>query len=142
MKACTFFGHKTVTQDISKKLKKVICYLIEACSVDTFYVGCQGGFDRMVISALKSAEKEYPHISFFVVLAYYREASEISVASCNTVFPHSAAISPPRFAIDKRNRWMIERSDYAITYVYKNGGAKKYKDICIKKKKRILELSD
>lgn len=140
MKSCTFFGHRTVTQNIRDELFSQISYLIECCGVDTFWVGHQGSFDETVISVLESIKKVYPCISCNIVLANLREANNSSF-DLDTVFPEELEGSIPRFAIDKRNRWMIEHSDFAITYVMRDGGAQKYKDILLKKNKTVIEIS-
>ena len=140
MKSCTFFGHRTVTHNIREKLFSQISYLIESCGVDTFWVGHQGSFDETVISVLESIKKVYPCISCNIVLSNLHEANNSSF-DLDTVFPEELEGSIPRFAIDKRNRWMIEHSDFAITYVMRDGGAKKYKDILLKKNKTVIELS-
>jgi len=140
MKSCTFFGHRTVTQNIRDELFSQISYLIESCGVDTFWVGHQGSFDETVISVLESIKKVYPCISCNIVLSNLRKANNSSLG-LDTVFPEELEGSIPRFAIDKRNRWMIEHSDFAITYVMRDGGAQKYKDILLKKNKTVIELS-
>ena len=140
MKGCTFFGHRTVTENIKEKLYLQIRYLIESCGADTFWVGNNGGFDEIVGDTLKSIMKEYPHISCNIVIAHLRDASNKEFP-LETIFPEELEKSIPRFAIDKRNRWMIDRSDFAITYVMRDGGAKKYKDILLKKNKTVIELS-
>ena len=49
---------------------------------------------------------------------------------------------PPRFAIDYRNKWMIDHSD-VITYVRRSfGGAAKSKTLAAKKNKTVIELSE
>lgn len=141
MKSCTFFGHRTVTQNIREELASQICYLIEHLGVDTFLVGNNGGFDEIVISVLKSIKKIYPYISCTIVIANLRDLNKKCVYELDTIFPKELENSIPRFAIDKRNRWMIEHSDFAITYVMRDGGAKKYKDILLKKNKTVIELS-
>ena len=59
----------------------------------------------------------------------------------HTVFPEGLESVPPRYAIDRRNRWMLDRSDYVVTYVRNPyGGAAKYKELAIKKHKTVIEL--
>lgn len=47
-KVCCFFGHRDTQSHIAGRLEQTIIDLIENKSVDTFYVGNQGGFDSMV----------------------------------------------------------------------------------------------
>ena len=60
-----------------------------------------------------------------------------------TLFPESLEFIPKRYAIDKRNRWMIEYSDAIISYVISGyGGAAKYKNLAVRRGKMIYELSE
>lgn len=54
------------------KLHEVLADLIENHSVDTFYVGNKGAFDRTVRSVLKELTQEYPQIRYAVVLERMR----------------------------------------------------------------------
>ena len=58
-----------------------------------------------------------------------------------TVLPEGIEAVPRRFAIDRRNRWMIEHSDIVVAYVtHSFGGTAKFRDIARKKKKQIIEI--
>lgn len=47
-----------------------------------------------------------------------------------------------RFAISWRNKWMLEKADYVITYVtHTVGGSAKFKEMAIKKNKRVIEIN-
>ena len=45
----TFFGHRDCPFQIESNLKHEIINLIESCSVDTFYVGNNGNFDKIAL---------------------------------------------------------------------------------------------
>ena len=77
--------------------------LIENVGVRCFYVGNNGGFDRMVIGNLRMLQKEYPHIRYTVVLAYMPSEKE-DQNDFNTIYPEGLEQVPPRYAIDRRNR--------------------------------------
>ena len=58
-----------------------------------------------------------------------------------TILPEGIETVPPRFAISYRNKWMIEQSDYVITYVIHSwGGAAQFKELAEKKGKTVIEL--
>lgn len=57
---CTFFGHRDAPLEIEGILRQVLIALIEARQADTFYVGNQGKFDRMVARVLSGLQLEYP----------------------------------------------------------------------------------
>ncbi len=141
---CTFFGNRDASETIQPDLETVLRNLIEQHGVTRFYVGHQGNFDRMVENTLKSLLKEYPHICHFVVLAYFPVDNRTDNLNdyTSTIFPDGLEKTPPKFAIDKRNRWMIRQSDFVVTYVQNPfGGAGKYKALAERKGLTVIELA-
>ena len=65
---CTFFGHRDCPAEVKPKLREVLIDLTETHSVDMFYVGSKGAFDRIVRSILRGMAQEYAHIHYVVVL--------------------------------------------------------------------------
>ena len=127
-KTCCFFGHREVMHNIRQKLTAIIEKLIVDDGVTEFYVGHQGQFDWMVYSVLKELKVKYPHIRYIVVLAYMPDEPIKEVYGENTLYPDGLETAPRRFAISKRNDWMIQHSDYAVCYVHKiTGGAAKFR---------------
>lgn len=139
---CTFFGHQDAPRTILLELEKTIEYLIAEKQVKIFYVGNHGNFDAMVKITLIKMKKKYPYILTFVVLAYLPNTRTQEIFDIDTIYPEGLETVPPRFAIDKRNRWMIKQADYAVTYVkYSVGGASKYKTVAEKAGKTVIELA-
>ena len=143
MSVCTFFGHHDCPAYVKPKLRAVIIDLIENCGVDCFYVGNHGAFDVMARSVLRELTKIYPHISYCVVLAYMPQKggkSDIYDYS-ETLLPEEIENVPKRFAIDRRNRWMVAQADYAVTYITHSwGGAAKYAKLAKNKNKTEINL--
>ena len=137
---CTFFGHRDTPPEIKNLLRKVISELIEKQGVNQFYVGNQGNFDAMARSLL--AEFEQTHgISYEIVLAYLPRQEDPLCDTDHTLLPEGIESVPPRFAIEYRNKWMIDHSDIVVTYVRRSfGGAAKFKKLAQKKKKTVIEL--
>ena len=122
---CTFFGHRDIE-------------LIENKGVDTFYVGNNGNFDKIVCSVLSELYSIYP-IRFYVVLSYFPKKETDN--SEYTVLPEGIEGVPPRFAISYRNKRMIEHSDYVVTYVTRSwGGAAQFKELSKKKRKTVINI--
>lgn len=137
----TFFGHSDAPESIKDNLKSVITELIEKQNVNVFYVGDKGNFDLIVKKILKSLSITYPQIKFYVVLSYLPVKNDRSVDYSDTIFPSELENVPRKFAIDRRNNWMIEHSDIVITYVIRNiGGAAKFKNIAERKNKRVINV--
>ena len=107
-----------------------------------FYVGNQGNFDAMAYSLLKELGLSHG-VDYTVVLAYMPIKPDPFLEANNTILPEGIENVPRRFAIEYRNRWMIDQSDIVVTYVQRSfGGAAKFKDISKKKGKTVLELSE
>lgn len=144
MSACTFFGHRDCPSSIKPKLREVLIDLIENHDVDVFFVGQQGAFDRIVRSILKELALIYPHIRYAVVLERLPpKQDEFDTRNySDTMLPEGIEIVHPRFAISWRNKWMLERSDYVVTYITHSwGGAAQFAKMAEKNKKRVIALN-
>ena len=139
MPACTFFGHRECVELDKGRLREEIEKLI-AQGVDTFYVGNQGQFDAAVRSVLHQLSQAYPQIRYGVVLAYLPKPGQPQLD--NTMFPEELEGVPPKFAIDRRNKWMLKNSDYVICYLrYSWGGAYKFARMAQKSGKPVIQLN-
>jgi hypothetical protein len=138
---CTFFGHRDAPDTVRPLLREVLIDLIERQHVTSFYVGNQGRFDAMVRSLLASIAQTH-QIEYDVVLAYYPNKPDPLFEAFDTLLPEGIETVPRRFAIDYRNKWMLEQSDFVVTYVtHSFGGAAKFKELAEKKNKVVIELS-
>ena len=138
---CIFFGHRDTPCGIEGRLREAVADLIEHHQADTFYVGNQGRFDIMVRRVLRELKLCYPQIRYAVALAYLPDGRE-GLEGFETVYPEGLERTPVKYAIDKRNRWMIEQADYVVTYVRSpSGGAAKWKELAEKKGKVVLNLA-
>ena len=91
----------------------------------------------------KQLSGEYPHIRYYVVLAYMpTEKYEFDTTDYGeTIYPEGLESVPPRFAISKRNQWMVEKSEIVVAYVkYSTGGAAHAKKLAERKGKRVIEV--
>ncbi len=117
---CTFFGHKDAPSEIKPKIRSAIISLLDAYSDVHFEVGNSGAFDRMVINELESINANYR-----VILYDYPKPFEPLIK--NSVLPEELALCPKRFAIDRRNEYMLRNCDAIIGYITRSyGGAYKY----------------
>jgi len=144
MPCCVFFGHKDADSSISPRLREAITKLMLEQGVTDFLVGNNGKFDYIVYKTLKDIKQEYPDITYSVVLAYLpgeKTEYENYYAEEETLLPDGIEVGPARFAIDRRNKWMIEQADYVITYVTHSwGGAAKFKELAEKKGKTVINI--
>ncbi len=142
MAACTFFGHRDCIGLSKAELEKAIEDLIRNHDVDLFYVGNEGRFDALVHWVLFAMKKKYPHIRYAVVLAYPPKNIPGKDYS-DTMLPEGVETVHPRYAITWRNRWMLQRADYVITYVTHSwGGATKFAEEAKRQGKRVINLAE
>ena len=112
--------------------------------MDRFYAGQQGAFDAMARSVLRELAKVYHHISYAVVLERLPGPREKAVWDfSDTIFPEGLETAPPRFAISRRNEWMLRQADFVVTYITHNwGGAAQYAEKAQRQGKRVLNLAE
>lgn len=135
---CTFFGHRDAPGNIQPMLLSTIRTLIVQRSVHAFYVGNEGRFDHAAQHALESLLAEFPQIQCSIVLAKLPPPEN---APLPTIFPEGFESFPPRFAISRRNQWMLHRADFVITYVRHSwGGAAKFTEQARRQKKYLIPL--
>ena len=141
MAVCTFFGHRDCPELVKPRLREVLIDLITNKGVDTFYVGNQGQFDGIVRSVLRELEKEYPEIHYAVVLAYLPGKTNENDDFSDTIFPEGIEAVHPRYAIEWRNRWLLQRADFVVTYIaHPWGGAAKYAEKAKREGKTVINL--
>ena len=141
MASCTFFGHRECPDFIKSKLREVLIDLIINHDVDMFYVGNQGQFDAIVRGVLRELKKEYPRINYTVVLAYMPGKQTEYDDYSDTMLPEGIESVHPRFAISWRNNWMLQQSNYVVTYIaHPWGGAAQFAEKANRQKKTVINL--
>ena len=143
MPACTFFGHHDCPAEVKLKLREVLIDLIENHSVDVFYVGNKGAFDRLVRSVLRELVPEYPQINYAVVLERMpgKQNEDYPEDFSDTMLPEGIENVPPRFAIVWRNKWMLRQADYVVTYVTHSwGGAAQFAEMAVRQQKTVINV--
>ena len=142
MATCTFFGHRECPDSIKIKLREILIDLISNYDVDMFYVGHQGRFDAIVRNVLQESKKEYPQINYSVVLAYMPGKQTEHNDNSDTMLPEGIESVHPRYAISWRNNWMIQQSNYVVTYITHSwGGAAQYAEKATRSGKVVINLS-
>lgn len=143
MYTCTFFGHRDCPESIKPLLSREIERLICEKGVTDFLVGDSGSFDYLVRRVLMEIENRYA-IRYSVVLAYLPdEKKEPTFDAAHHILPDGFEKVPPRFAIDHRNRYMLKRCDFVISYITHDfgTGAAKYAGIAEKRNKSVINIA-
>ncbi len=136
----TFIGHRDAPDHIAIIIKEEVTKLIENNGANTFYIGTHGNFDNIAHRVMHDLSKKYNGLQIYTVIAYMPTSIKFPDLYFDTVLPESVAAAIPKFAISKRNEWMIAHSDIVIAYVHKSfgGAAKAIKKATAKKKTIIL----
>ena len=135
------FWSQGLTKKIEPILNLTVENLIKNCGVTEFYIGNHGNFDAMARRVLEDFSSLYP-ITYSIVLAYLPEHKNEYDTLRNTIYPEGIETVPKRFAISRRNKWMIEQADFVVTYVTCNfGGAWQFKRLAEKSAKKVIELT-
>ena len=119
----TFCGHRQVEEErlVRSWLEATVAGLIQK-GADEFYLGGYGGFDRMALSVVNHAKEERPWLRSALVLPYL-DRKIAAEEYDHTIYPPLETV-PTRFAILKRNRWMVDKADVIVAYViHEWGGA-------------------
>lgn len=136
----TFCGHAEIENDKDMKqwLNTVLDRLIQK-GANTFYLGGYGKFDTLSASVLQKKKDQYPQIRLILVLPYLNFNIDTSIYD-DSVYPPLESV-PPKYAILKRNQWMVEQSDIVVAYVLHGwGGAAKTLHYAQQKKKEIISF--
>lgn len=140
MAVCTFFGHRDCSDTVRPALRRVVVELIEGHKAEVFYVGDRGSFDRMVRGILRELVPSYPHIRYAVVLAYL--PGPLDREEPDTMLPEGLELVCPKYAISRRNDWMLRHADMVVTYVtHPWGGAAKFSEKARRMGKQVFSLA-
>ena len=142
MKSVTFCGHAEVVNSdaVRSWLMATVERLIRQ-GARTFYLGGSGAFDRMAASVVLELKRPYPQIESVLVLPYLDREMDAS-GYYATVYPPLETV-PRRFAISKRNEWMVDVSDVVVAYVTHDwGGAAKVLEYARRKKKHMINYTE
>lgn len=134
----TFCGHRNVANkhDIQEWLYATTKNLILG-GAKAFYLGGYGEFDILAKSVLTEQKKFYSYINIVLILPYLNSSID-DAGYCYTLYPPIETV-PKRFAILKRNEWIVEQSEIVVAYVTHGwGGAAKTLEFAQRKKKQII----
>lgn len=145
----SFTGHSSILsgERVKEIVKEQLRENITASEHIICYLGGYGDFDECCALACRELKKEYPTIKLIYVAPYLTLSEQKKIKQMERAGFYDASIYPPientpnKFAIIKRNEWMIENADLVIAYVNRSyGGAYKALEIAKRKKKRIINI--
>jgi uncharacterized phage-like protein YoqJ len=134
----TFCGHSQVSRRdaVRSWLCKIVSQLIQE-GAGTFYLGGYGEFDELAATAVKEQKALHPEIESVLVLPYLDRKWDRDRYD-RSVYPGLEDV-PPRYAICKRNQWMVEAADVVVAYVDHDwGGAAQTLAHARRRKKKVV----
>ena len=147
----TFVGHGSliISDDIKKGIFEAIKQIISQTEKTLFLCGGYGDFDNICAKTCHDLKNDFSNIEVIFVTPYITEAQQRKIKDLlasklydDTIYPPIEK-TPPRYAIIKRNEWMINEADLIIAYVkFSYGGAYKALNYAQKKGKRIINLAN
>ena len=147
----SFAGHSSVSQGekLCELVKEQIIKNANADDSITFYLGGYGDFDEICARACRELKCAYKSIELVYVMPYITASEQEKVKEMieyglydSSIYPPIETV-PPKFAITKRNEWMVSNADLIIAFVkHKYGGAYKTLTWAKRKNKKIINLCD
>ena len=142
----TFCGHSNClfSDEEKEKLKQLLIKEIRKNPTCKFYLGGYGDFDSLCLQTLRELKTDFRDIELLFITPYLdKNYSKLEFAKYHyddVIFPPHESV-PRKFAILKRNEWMVDSADLVIAYVeYSWGGAAKTLEYAKRKKKQIINL--
>ena len=116
-----FDGHRILDRFLPPIIRDLI---IENHFVE-MYIGRNGEFDVYAASLIKRVQNELGKADneFICVLPYVgKDIQYYENYYDSVIIPECLAGAYPKSAITKRNRWMIDNSEYVVSYIRKDHG--------------------
>ena len=144
-----FAGHSVISSinRVKEMVKEQIRNNIIDVKFVVCYVGGYGAFDKACAFACRELKQEGFDIEVVYVAPYISLSEQSKIKDmqnnglCDTSIYPPVENVPPRFAISKRNEWMMTKADLIIAYVIHNyGGAYKSLQVAKRKKRKIINI--
>lgn len=146
-----FIGHRIIDKFsfVEKKLERIVRELIQSKPYIDFLVGRDGDFDTIASSSVIRIKKQLfdANSSLIWVMPYetaeYRDNKKSFMAYYDEIeLCMDSASGHFKGAIQKRNRYMVDRADLLICYVERDGGAFRTMKYAIKTGKKVINICD
>ena len=143
----TFCGHDEININREDLQDKVLSAINDNAKGEDviFYLGGYGTFDWIALRACQKYKESHPASQLLFIAPYYGEeyfeSKERYIKECDDIIYPEVEKTPKRFAISKRNEWMVNKADYVIAYVNHSwGGAVKTLEYAVKHKKPFINF--
>ena len=147
----SFIGHSFVTDQakVKETVKNCMREIILTSDTCICYLGGYGEFDELCALACRELKAEGKNLQAVYVTPYLSESEQSKIKELERLGLYDLSVYPPienvpkKYAILKRNEWMIRSADTVISYVtHTYGGAYRSLSIARRSKKNIIEIND
>lgn len=144
-----FAGHSLIpsNRSLEEKVKELIYQIAKGEDNITCYVGGYGDFDAICARACRDIKQFGLNIEVVYVSPYLRSSEMEKIKEMQRSRLCDSSLYPPienvplKYAISKRNEWVMCNADLIIAYVKHNyGGAYNSLRIAKRKNKKIINL--
>ena len=143
----TFCGHRDFVE--TAEAEKQLTMFLEKYARENVrlvcYNGGYGNFDYFAAKCVQRMQEQYSNIRNCLVLPYIDQPFLDRIAIFTnrfdeTIYPPLESV-PRKYAIIRRNEWMVDSADIVIAYVkYSWGGAARTLEYARRKKKNIIQI--
>lgn len=143
----TFCGHRNFieTAETEERLAMMLGKYARANGSLVCYNGGYGNFDCFAAKCVQRLQEQHSNIRNCLILPYIDQPflDRISLFANRfdeTIYPPLESV-PKKYAIIRRNEWMIDNADIVISCVkYSWGGAARSLEYARQKKKNIIQI--
>lgn len=143
-----FIGHGKYTMNAEEedRLIELLRSILEQHPDCLFYLGGYGSFDFKCNDILQNLQTEYPKLKRIFVTPYIQpnfwRLNEASKLYDESIYPFEYRVMP-KYAIVRRNEWMIKQADIVIAFVcFHFGGAYNSYNYAHNKGKVIINIAN
>lgn len=144
----TFCGHADahLLEKELKILENSVVEIVKQNQNCQFYLGGYGNFDFLCYELLTKIKEKYNGIERIFVTPYiadnYSKLKDNAKIYDSVIYPEIENC-PLKFAIERRNKWMIKNADIVICFVNRNyGGAYKTLQYAKSQKKEYINVAE
>jgi len=117
----TFCGHREVhDREVVMKWLMTVCSELIADGAKQFFLGGYGAFDMLCADVLRQLKKEHSYIQLCLILPY-PDTKKNTTGYDELIYPPLESV-PRRYAINRRNEWMVKSADVVVAYVMRDWG--------------------
>ena len=132
-------GNRHTPSSITDQLTEAVKRHITEYGVTTFTVGRYGNFDSLVTGVLRDLKKQYTNIKLYLLAPYEKKKkTDVPIDFDGTFFPEGLEKVPLRYAIVQANKYMVQHSNYLITYCHHVGNTRNIVEYAQRREKKGL----